>query len=576
MKQRAFAASAVSLAVVILFVAAPPADCQDGKLQVRVNPKTGYVLLDGRSMGQGKVNARLAPGDYRVQVVRYGRVPFDQTATVTAGQTTKVQVALDALGDTVSGPWGRIRPIVRPNKAAIYLNGRSPEFLIGCVCTKEIYVRPGTHQIAIAFDGYLTYTGSVTVAENEAAEIRLTMAPGAGEEAIPETAITTKPEPKLANVTSTFRETNNRVAIAPLSTQFAVTPSSLRCGDSARLTWNTSESRLVEISDLGPVAASGEQLITPIQTTTYTLRATGPGGTETVTTTVNVDAQIRVNLSVSPASIAIETLDGQETKRESATLSWTVDNASTAEISGLGSVSAAATRALSPDQSTSYTLKATNACGATETLTASLEVKHIDRVSPPVLVQPGAPGAPGAAPGQAAVQLGSIFFPTDYPDERDPGVGLVRSQARTVEQLAQGFREYLKVNPAGKLRLEAHADERRSIEYNLLLSERRGAIIKQRLVGAGIPEANLEVMGFGEEQPLQPDIVQSLEKENPTPAPRARARDRQANWLAYNRRVDVILGRESSVRYYPHKAEDSNILWPQPKPSLATVKRASE
>lgn len=176
------------------------------------------------------------------------------------------------------------------------------------------------------------------------------------------------------------------------------------------------------------------------------------------------------------------------------------------------------------------------------------------------------------------MQLASIFFPTDYPDARNPSVGLVASQGRIVELLAQGFAEYLKARPNGRLRLEANADERRSVEYNRELSQRRGNLIKQRLADAGIPAANVEVVARGEEQPLPMPQVASLEEKNPNQAPRARVRNRRGNWLAYNRRVDIVLSPTggSSERYYPHQAADSDILWRVPKPSLSAVRRASQ
>ncbi|MFQ5818050.1 MAG: PEGA domain-containing protein [Terriglobia bacterium] len=570
MRRTTYLFIAVCVAVTLLFVALPPAAGQDGTIKVKVKPKTGYVLVDGREIGQGNRSVRVAPGEHRVQVIRYGRQPFDQTVRVAAGETQSVEVTLDPVGGTVTGPWGRIRLFIQPNTAALYLNGRSPEFLIGCVGAtdsnffgkQELLVRPGTHQLAIALDGYRTYTGSVTVGENEEVRIRLTLAAGAGEEAIPAGAISTQSADYLADIGVTERERTAmigmRAAVAPLTAQFAANPASLRCGESARLSWSTEESRQVQISGVGEVASSGEQLVTPNQTTTYTLTAAGPGGVETASAAVNVDTAIPATLTRSAPSIAIETLDGEETKRERATLSWNVENASEVQISGLGTVGARGSRQVSPDQTTTYTLRASNACGTVETATATLEVARTDLVTP-------------------EVQLASIFFPTDYPDARDPSLGLVASQVRIVELIAQGFREYLKARPNGRLRLEAHADERRSLTYNQALAQRRGELIKQRLVDAGVPAANIEIVAYGEEQPLQRETVAALEEQNPNQPPRARARQRRANWLAYNRRTDVILSPtgESSVRYYPHQAEDSGIIWRVPKPSRSLVRRAS-
>jgi len=64
--------------------------------------------------------------------------------------------------------------------------------------------------------------------------------------------------------------------------------------------------------------------------------------------------------------------------------------------------------------------------------------------------------------------------------------------------------EILGAAPSLALRIEGHADERGSDEYNLALSNRRAAAAKRFLVGLGISGDRLETVGYGEEQPLDP------------------------------------------------------------------------
>jgi peptidoglycan-associated lipoprotein len=52
------------------------------------------------------------------------------------------------------------------------------------------------------------------------------------------------------------------------------------------------------------------------------------------------------------------------------------------------------------------------------------------------------------------------------------------------------------------LRIDGHADERGSDEYNLALSKRRAAEAKRFLITQGIDARRLESVGYGEEQPL--------------------------------------------------------------------------
>jgi peptidoglycan-associated lipoprotein len=71
-----------------------------------------------------------------------------------------------------------------------------------------------------------------------------------------------------------------------------------------------------------------------------------------------------------------------------------------------------------------------------------------------------------------------------------------------------------------KLRLEGHADERGTEEYNLQLSNRRAASVKRYLTDLGVADAALETVGYGENKPA----VQGSS---------------EAAWAA-NRRVDLV------------------------------------
>lgn len=54
-----------------------------------------------------------------------------------------------------------------------------------------------------------------------------------------------------------------------------------------------------------------------------------------------------------------------------------------------------------------------------------------------------------------------------------------------------------------KLRLEGHADERGTEEYNLQLSNRRAASVKRYLTDLGVDGSWLETVGYGENKPAQ-------------------------------------------------------------------------
>jgi peptidoglycan-associated lipoprotein len=70
------------------------------------------------------------------------------------------------------------------------------------------------------------------------------------------------------------------------------------------------------------------------------------------------------------------------------------------------------------------------------------------------------------------------------------------------EALLQAHAAYLGGNPGMIVRLEGHADERGSREYNLALGERRANAAKRMLVILGVAESQMTTLSYGEEMPL--------------------------------------------------------------------------
>jgi peptidoglycan-associated lipoprotein len=68
----------------------------------------------------------------------------------------------------------------------------------------------------------------------------------------------------------------------------SVSPDTVQPGQSATLTWQTSNATDVSIDGIGAVQASGTQQVSPSQSTTYHLLAKGSGGTQEATTRLTV------------------------------------------------------------------------------------------------------------------------------------------------------------------------------------------------------------------------------------------------------------------------------------------------
>ena len=60
----------------------------------------------------------------------------------------------------------------------------------------------------------------------------------------------------------------------------------------------------------------------------------------------------------------------------------------------------------------------------------------------------------------------------------------------------------LKANPNMSVRLEGHADERGTREYNLALGERRAQSVERYLQVQGVSARQMETISYGEERPV--------------------------------------------------------------------------
>lgn len=69
--------------------------------------------------------------------------------------------------------------------------------------------------------------------------------------------------------------------------------------------------------------------------------------------------------------------------------------------------------------------------------------------------------------------------------------------------VVQAHAAYLINNPVMIVRLEGHADERGSREYNLALGERRAQTLSDLLIAEGVNSGQIEIISYGEEKPLE-------------------------------------------------------------------------
>ena len=83
-----------------------------------------------------------------------------------------------------------------------------------------------------------------------------------------------------------------------------------------------------------------------------------------------------------------------------------------------------------------------------------------------------------------------IYFEFDSSEIRSDFNGMLAAHGR-----------YLAATPTASVRLEGHADERGSREYNIGLGERRAQAVRQILLLQGATASQLATVSYGEERP---------------------------------------------------------------------------
>jgi len=540
---------------------------KDSKLRVHVQPGQAYIFVDGIPVGDGSRAVTVTPGAHTVGVYNYGFAPQTQEVSVEAGTITAVEFTLQPIAGTVAGPYGRIQ-IEGASRSAILLNGKTAEYFVGhgdefnhagkflpC-CAQQLLVPVGTHQLTILDKGGKErWFGLVKVAENERVIIN---ANNGTQRTKSWTKPDTGPYPRF-----TARTASAKVAIAPVSGSLSAQSPNINCGDSSKLTWTSPESveRAINMGSesVKQTAEAGELSIEPPQTTTYELHASGPGGTSSSSTTVNVNTTVQSSIQASPSEVRYRRIGDKVMEQGSVNLTWSATNAQEASIEPIGPVKTNDSQSLTiaPKQAgegtvnevQTYSLTATNKCGGVDTQTASVRMT-------------------GSIEPIPEVPLASVFFPTGIPDQQRPEAGLVLSQQTVLAQTAAGFKKYLEYDPQARLVVYGNTDERDSNARNKPLSQRRADRVKNYLVSLGIPQGNIETIAQGKDHPLSADTVQLLHDQNPNKPSKPAGSSQDLLW-AYNRRVDLNLQPKGaqSTQFYPDNAPEAKLLldsnWPE-------------
>ena len=564
----------LTLALAAACFAAAPAFAQSsaetGKLKIHVEPKQAYVFVDGKAIRDGKQTIELPAGDHSVSVHNYGYTSNTQNVHITAGQTQRLDVALQASGDKVAGPFADIEFKGYP-RAAVLLNGQTPDYFVGHVDEfdwnwiwhQRLLVKPGTYQVTITREGKTIWTGPVTTKAGEQVTVYLDRN-GETKTKTWKQGLAMPPQPRFhAGIASAT------VPVAPATGQLAADSTDVNCGQPATLKWSSTDAVDTAISNVGEVPRDGDRSVTPTHETTYLLTAKGPGGEFTQAVTVKVNAEPAATVSLSQPEVHYHKIGDRVVQQDSSTLQWSATNANSVKLDPVhsDSLSGSETVSATPKQTAegpvnedvTYTLTATNACGGTTTKTATLHIT----------------GSIDPAP---ATTLASLFYPTAYPTKGRPKVGLVASESKTLANVAEQFKNYEIYQGSASLVVVGHADVRGSQKYNEQLSERRAELVKASLVAQGVSADKIQTRAEGKSDQLDENTVQALESKDKEKPTKWMTQHKKATWLAYNRRTDILLeptGQEST-KAYPNQDSDAKVLWQRSMPSLKQVEQASQ
>ncbi|MCP5045604.1 MAG: hypothetical protein GY940_00415, partial [bacterium] len=194
-----------------------------------------------------------------------GAVALNGSITVTPNQTTTYTIIAEGPGGSVSAS---VTVEVTFPAPTVTLTA-SPSSITSGDSSTLSWTSTGAGSVSIDNGiGSVDLNGSITVTPNETVTYTIT-AEGPGGTATAEATVeVTNPAPEVT---------------------LTVSPESVEEGNPVTLSWSSINADSVSIDNgIGPVDLNGSLTVSPVATTTYTVTAEGPGGTETAEATVEV------------------------------------------------------------------------------------------------------------------------------------------------------------------------------------------------------------------------------------------------------------------------------------------------
>jgi serine/threonine protein kinase len=226
------------------------------------------VFIDNQFRGNAAANGRwfhkTEPGSHSIEAKLDGYEPWSGNATAEPGKQVSVAAALKEIAKPTP-----VISLFTPNVSSIQA-GQSVQLRWKTENATEWSIDPG---------------GSVEGSQKEVSPTKTTSytliarGPGGTVKSEPVTITVNAPPPPPP------------AAKAPSIDQFEPGQDAIQLGQSTKLFWRTQNANVSIDQGIGPVEESGSRPVTPSQTTTYTLTATGPGGSVRSSAKITVQTQ---------------------------------------------------------------------------------------------------------------------------------------------------------------------------------------------------------------------------------------------------------------------------------------------
>ncbi|WP_052465398.1 PEGA domain-containing protein [Thermotoga profunda] len=137
-------------------------------LDIRTNPSSAQIFLDGNYVGVSPIQVEVQPGQHTVLATKAGYAPAQQSFTISPGETRTITLNLNPEQATLN-------IFTVPSGASIYVNNQYRG--IAPSSGLSLNVAPGTYTITARLTNYQDASFTVTVDPGEVRRIDLTLIP---------------------------------------------------------------------------------------------------------------------------------------------------------------------------------------------------------------------------------------------------------------------------------------------------------------------------------------------------------------------------------------------------------------